>query len=152
MRYLKITALLIITLLAASSSRGQEVTPEFQKLMEVDIVAFGGVGFAGRISEAELAFQKVLAQDQAVEMFKRLAAQAKPAGQVYALYGLYLKDKEVFRQQLTQVRSGLKKDQKILVQAGCTITAEDAHDVVKKTESGVYVDSYMRQMGIIKKK
>ena len=152
MRYLKIIALAMVTLLATSDSRGQELSPELQKLMEVDIVAFGGVGFAGRISEAEIAFQKILAHDQAVEMFNRLTAEAKPAGQVYALYGLYLKDREAFKQRLTQVRAGIKKDQKILVQTGCTITSEDADEVIKKTESDIYNSIYLQHLGITKKK
>jgi len=138
MRWLKAMALIGAMLMAAGDSRGQEAATHYQVLVNAEILAFGGVGFAARISDTEVAFQKIMAEDHAVETFSKLLAEAKRGGQVYALIGLYAKDRRAFARQVKLFKAGLAKDEKIMIWTGCTILPEDARDVIKRIESGSY--------------
>ena len=64
MRWLKAMALMVIALLAAGETRGQEATPQYRTLLNAGIFAFGGVGFAGRIrrprSHSERSWPKIM--------------------------------------------------------------------------------------------
>ena len=118
MRWLKATALIITAFLAAGDTRGQEAAPHYQTLVNAEILAVGGVGFAARISDTEIAFQKILAEDHAVETFSKLLTQAKRGGQVYALIGLYVKDRKAFGREAKLFRASLAKDEQIMTQTG----------------------------------
>ncbi|HVF90020.1 MAG TPA: hypothetical protein VNH22_08125 [Blastocatellia bacterium] len=151
MRWLKVVTLAATALMAASNSGGQDASPDYQRLLDVGVFAFGGVGFAGTISEGEAAFRKILVEDHAVETFARVLSQGgKREAQVYALCGLYVRDHKAFKQQASQLKSGLPKGQTIMVQTGCTIMPEDARDVIKRIESGDY-DMFLGQPDSLKK-
>src|SRR5262245_34276007 len=65
-----------------------EVDLACQELLEVKVFAFGGVGFAGTISEGENAFRTVAADTDAVQLFKTVLTNGTPAGRLNALCGI----------------------------------------------------------------
>jgi hypothetical protein len=59
-----------------------------QELMTVNVFAFGGVGFAGTISQGEKAFRTLAADPDAVRLFRGILTHGSLAGRLYALCGI----------------------------------------------------------------
>lgn len=78
----------------------------------------GGVGFAGTISSAETALRALLKTPDAVTECKKLVSDATPAGKLYGLLGLKLKDPKAFEEAFPAF-----KDSKTAVStaAGCML-------------------------------
>ncbi|MFD0892746.1 hypothetical protein KBB96_15090 [Luteolibacter ambystomatis] len=60
--------------------------------------AIGGVGIAGTTSPAESALRALLNRPDAVAECKKLVSDATPAGKLYGLLGLKLKDAKAFEE------------------------------------------------------
>ncbi|MEO0858598.1 MAG: hypothetical protein AAFY55_17270 [Bacteroidota bacterium] len=68
----------------------------FALLLNTRTFASSHVGFAGMPSEQYEAFNTLLRRPDAPEVFRALLRRAYPAGQLYALSGLYLTDRTAF--------------------------------------------------------
>ena len=92
--------------------------------------AFQGiaVGYAGGISIGVLAMQDLLQEPQAVEAFTQLTSEATPEGQLYALCGLRLTDRQRYEALLPAYRADRRNV--AVNRAGCIIAAESMGDVV----------------------
>jgi hypothetical protein len=111
----------------------------YEQLLHAPIFSIGPVGFAAQTSESELALNLLLNEKEAVAVLKDLLANATTlAGRMYALYGLYVKDREVFKQELKRYKAERGMEGVVATQSGCIIMPEKEEVVVKKIERGQY--------------
>ncbi|MBX7224173.1 MAG: hypothetical protein K1Y36_29940 [Blastocatellia bacterium] len=106
----------------------------FTTLLQAKTFAMGGVGVAGTTSAEEKALRELLGSKQSVAVFNTLLEQAQPAGKIYALLGLSVKDQKAFlsaKNQITNLGN-------IQVMSGCLVADESAPSLVEKIEKGVY--------------
>ena len=107
------------------------------RLSEVDVFAFGGVGFAGQTSKGEIDFRLVLSQPSPVALsaLEKLYATGNPQARSYALFGIRKIKPSRFKELLTSAEAS--KD-KVDVMRGCIITHELLRDVAKQIDHGVW--------------
>jgi hypothetical protein len=60
------------------------------------------IGFAGSPSAEACAFAMVMRQPDATQLFQTLIGRARKAGQMYALSGLYLRDRDLFAKEVVR--------------------------------------------------
>jgi hypothetical protein len=108
------------------------------ELLQASIFSLGPVGFAALRSESESALRTLLEEKEAIAALKDLLSNATKEGKMYALYGLYLKDQEVFRQELERYKASQVSGNMINTQSGCPIMPESEDVVVTKIETGQY--------------
>jgi hypothetical protein len=101
--------------------------------------ALGGIGVAGTISAGERALREVLKQPDAVTELEALLPNASPAGKLYALLGLRVRDRAACGRALEKYRA---LDAKVETARGCILQHESFRDLVKEIESGQY-DSFL---------
>jgi hypothetical protein len=97
--------------------------------------ALGGVGVAGTISVGERALREVLKQPDAVTRLEAMLPGASPAGKLYALLGLRIRDHAAYQRALEKCRS---TDAKVETARGCMLSQESFRDLVKEIERGQY--------------
>ena len=97
--------------------------------------AMGGVGVAGTMSGGERALREILNKPDAVEQLEALASAASPAGKLYALLGLRLRDGAAYQRALAKCRT---IDAKVETARGCLLTQESFRDLLKEIERGQY--------------
>jgi hypothetical protein len=97
--------------------------------------ALGGVGVAGTMSAGERALREVLKQPDAVARLEALLPGASPAGKLYALLGLRIRDRAAYQRALEKCRS---TDSKVETARGCMLSQESFRDLVKEIERGQY--------------
>jgi hypothetical protein len=101
--------------------------------------ALGGVGVAGTMSAGERALREVLKQPDAVARLEALLPNASPAGKLYALLGLRIRDRAAYERALEKYRS---TDAAVETARGCMLSHEPFRDLVKEIERGQY-DSFL---------
>ena len=97
--------------------------------------ALGGVGVAGTMSAGERALREVLRKPDAVAQLEALLPNASPAGKLYALLGLRIRDHAAYERALEKCRS---VDAKVETARGCMLDTESFRDLVKEIERGQY--------------
>ena len=97
--------------------------------------AFGGVGVAGQTSTGEFAFQAVLRDRSARQLFKAVYLQGTGEGKLYALCGIRVKDLNGFERFASPLVS---TNAEVTTQSGCTVRHERAADVLKRIREGFY--------------
>jgi hypothetical protein len=97
--------------------------------------ALGGVGVAGTMSAGERALREVLKQPDAVARLEAMLPGASPAGKLYALLGLRIRDHAAYERALEKCRS---TDAKVETARGCMLSQESFRDLVKEIERGQY--------------
>jgi hypothetical protein len=97
--------------------------------------ALGGVGVAGTMSEGERALREVLKEPDAIARLENALPNSSPAGQLYALLGLRLRDRPAFQRALEKCRTN---DTKVQTMRGCILQEESFRDLVKQIEHGDY--------------
>jgi len=97
--------------------------------------ALGGVGVAGTMSAGERALREVLKQPDAVMRLEAMLPGASPAGKLYALLGLRIRDRAAYQRALEKCRS---TDSKVETARGCMLSQESFRDLVKEIERGQY--------------
>ena len=108
-------------------------------LQEAASFALGGVGVAGTMSEGERALREVLKEPDAVARLERALPNASPAGQLYALLGLRLRDRAAYQRALEKYRAN---DASVQTMRGCLLQQESFRELVKQIERGDY-DSFL---------
>ncbi len=99
------------------------------------MTSFGGdVGIAGDTPESVFAFRRLLEMDDAGALFGRLLEEAMPAGQLYALCGLYFADPPAFQRALPRFR---ESDVDVETVSGCIVFEVKIADLVWSPESRV---------------
>jgi hypothetical protein len=107
------------------------------RLSTVERFAFGGVGFAGVISEGETDFKFLLAQPKptALNAFERLYAIGNPQGKSYALSGLKKLAPERFAELIA--KRG-KSSEEVEVMRGCNVFHQPFPEVAKQIARGKF--------------
>jgi hypothetical protein len=129
--------LVVVALLFLGTNRSGagESGPAEAVLEKAAMFALGGIGVAGTMSPGERALREVLANPNAVSRMKRLVTNATPAGRLYALLGLRIKDRALYNRVIQEVRP---VDAKVETARGCMISQESFGDLVKEIERGQY--------------
>lgn len=104
-------------------------------LEKASMFALGGIGVAGTMSPGERALREIFATRDAVARMERLLTTATPAGQLYALLGLRLKDRALYNRVVQQLRP---TDAKVETARGCMLSQDPFGDLVKEIERGQY--------------
>ena len=101
--------------------------------------ALGGVGVAGTMSAGERALREILNNPDAVSRLEALLPNASPAGKLYAILGLRVRDRAAYERALEKFRA---TDAKVETARGCMLGHESFGDLVKEIERGEY-DSFL---------
>jgi hypothetical protein len=104
-------------------------------LARENVFALGGVGVAGTMSSGEKDLRAVLKEAGAVQQLQSLLRNASPAGQLYALLGLRLRDRPAFEQAVPAFR---KRSDTVSTMHGCIMMKEKMDSVVQQIEHGNY--------------
>jgi hypothetical protein len=118
--------LLAVRPIAAEADGGLQSTGSF---------ALGGVGVAGTMSAGERALRELLKNPDAVARLEALLPSASPAGKLYALLGLRIRDRAAYERALEKCRT---TDATVETARGCMLSREPFRDLVKEIERGQY--------------
>ena len=118
-------------------------TPEQagEQLVKVRAFAFGGVGFAGTISEGERAWRIILTSPDALKLFRSTLSTGTTEAKLYALCGIRQLDKPSFPALAKPV---LDANPQVTTMAGCSLTHEPAASVIQRIAAGQY-DQHFKQ-------
>jgi hypothetical protein len=108
-------------------------------LRKTELFALGGIGVAGSMSEGERALREVLNESGVTARLEKLLSDASPAGQLYALLGLRVRDRAAYERALGKLRT---TNAKVHTARGCMLSEESFGDLVKEIERGLY-DSFL---------
>lgn len=112
----------------------------YERLASADVFAIGPVGIAGTTSDQELALRTLLAERQATAALASLAQSATPAGRLYGLAGLSVKD----RARVHALARGLDGGTEVNELSGCIMGKVRAADILGRIERGEYVEALKR--------
>jgi len=111
-------------------------------LHNVGSFALGGVGVAGTMSAGEATLREILKKPDAVTRLEALMPGASPAGKLYILLGLHLRDRAAYARALEKLQN---LDLKVETARGCMISQESFRDLVKEIERGQYDAALTRE-------
>ena len=121
-----------------ASSLTENGRESYNRLLHSEAFAIGGVGLAGSTSPYELALRALLKETQAVPALESLLQNATTEGKMYAFFGLYLSNREVFRAWAQRYKDDKALEGLVLTQAGCMLVAERQQAVLSNIEAGLY--------------
>jgi hypothetical protein len=130
-----LVAVVALLFLGTNRSPAAESGPAEAVLEKAAMFALGGIGVAGTMSPGERALREVLANPNAVSRMERLLSNATPAGRLYALLGLRIKDRPLYNRVIQELRA---TDAKVETARGCMLSQESFGDLVKEIERGQY--------------
>lgn len=122
-----------VTVSAAAVSSASSI------LRKTGSFALGGVGVAGTMSEGERALREVLKQSDAVAQLEVLLPEASGPGQLYALLGLRVRDRDAYRRALAKYG---QRDASVQTMRGCILQQEPFNTLAKQIDHGDY-DSFL---------
>jgi len=131
-----------ILILLVPCTRSEQSAPDAM-LRKTGLFALGGIGVAGTMSEGERALRDVLKESDGPARLEKLLADASPAGQLYALLGLRLRDRAAYARALEKLRT---TDAKVQTARGCILQQESFGDLVKEIERGQYDNFLAREL------
>jgi len=140
-RFLSVVACVSLLGLAPSVDANEDASRASVSLARENAFALGGVGVAGSMSSGETDLRAVLKEADAVQQLKSLLQNASPAGQLYALLGLRLRDRPAYEQALPEFR---QRSDVISTMHGCILMKERMDAIVKQIEHGDYDTSLTR--------
>lgn len=121
--------------LASSVCADEDASRAASSLARETAFALGGVGVAGSMSSGESDLRAVLKEADAVQQLQSLLKRASPAGQLYALLGLRLRDRPSYEQALPAFR---KRSDVVSTMHGCILMKEKMDSIVHQIEHGDY--------------
>jgi len=133
--------LALLTPLASSICANEAASGAASSLSRENVFALGGVGVAGTMSSGEKDLRAVLKEADAVQQLQSLLKTASPAGQLYALLGLRLRDRPAYEQAVPALR---KRSDAVSTMHGCIIMKEKMDSIVHQIEHGDYDTSLTR--------
>ena len=122
-------------------TRSDQSTPD-ATLRKTTLFALGGIGVAGTMSEGERGLREVLKESDVPARLEKLLSDASPAGQLYALLGLRLRDRTAYERALAKLRT---TNAKVQTARGCILQKESFGDLVKEIERGQYDNFFARE-------
>jgi hypothetical protein len=130
-----------VLFLLTPSARSEQSSPD-ATLRKTDLFALGGIGVAGTMSEGERALREVLKESDVAVRLEKLLSDASPAGKLYALLGLRLRDRAAYQRALEKLRT---TNAKVQTARGCILQQESFGDLVKEIERGQYDNFLARE-------
>jgi hypothetical protein len=91
------------------------------------------------MSEGERALREVLKATDAVARLENALPNSSPAGQLYALLGLRLRDRAAYQRAVEKYQANSAKVQTM---RGCILQQESFRELIKQIEHGDY-DSFL---------
>lgn len=127
----------------------------YQTLLQAQIFNIGGVGWGLEITREEQALRRLLASRNRIESFQRLLSEGNPEGQLYALYGLYRADPELFKQEVERLGREVGPQErwegmefiergKIRTARGCIIFREERQKTIERMMNGEFDRAFRR--------
>jgi hypothetical protein len=106
-----------------------------KRLAGVRRFAFGGVGFAGVISDGETDLKFILSQpsSDALALLARLYADGNPQAKAYALAGIMKLSGRKYRELLAGAKASLDP---VEIMRGCVVTRETLRQVAEEIDAG----------------
>jgi hypothetical protein len=129
-------------LLSIGFVHGAERSDAEAVLGKTSLFALGGIGVAGTMSEGERALRELLKESDLLARLEKLVTNASPAGQLYALLGLRLRDRAAYQRALEKLRT---TDAKVQTARGCVLQQESFRDLLKEIERGQYDNFLARE-------
>ena len=130
-----------ILILWVPFARSEQSAPD-ATLRKTELFALGGIGVAGTMSEGERALREVLNESEVTARLEKLLSDASPAGQLYALLGLRVRDRAAYERALGKLRT---TNAKVHTARGCMLSEELFSDLVKEIERGLYDNFLARE-------
>ena len=129
----------LLVLFCAVAPAQDALSAAVKNMRDLGVFAFGGVGFAGKISQGEIDFRVIQTQPAPVALasFEKVFATGDPAAKSYALAGIRQLDGNRFR-ELLQSLSG--SQERVLTMQGCIVEKRKLVDVAKAIDAGNYND------------
>jgi hypothetical protein len=94
------------------------------------------------MSAGERALREILKEPDAVARLEKMLPAALPAGQLYGLLGLRVRDRAAYQRALEKYRT---RDATVETARGCMLQQESFRDVIKEIEQGNYDSSLARE-------
>lgn len=113
----------------------QTVEAAFERLTNVGLFAFGGVGFAGATSPGEKDYKVILSRPSAMADFERLYSSGNIMAKCYALVAMRRLSPRRFR-ELAQPLHNSKEE--VATMHGCIMSREPLGVTINQIESGGY--------------
>jgi hypothetical protein len=132
MRLWIITALLLA---AAAAQSGGSSDSTFERLAKVDRFAFGGIGYAGVISQGEKDYKVIFSRASAMADFERLLLVGNSQAKGYALVGIRALGPSRFKELSHSMRDSKEG---LLTEKGCIVSHEPLGVVLNRIEAGEY--------------
>ena len=129
-------------LASAEFSRAEKQLASEAVLQKTGMFALGGIGVAGTMSEGERALREILKEPDATARLAKLLSNGSPAGKLYALLGLRIRDRAASERALEKCRA---LDAKIETARGCILSQESFRDLLKEIERGQYDNFLTRE-------
>lgn len=129
----------VLFLLCAGFVQAEQRSDADAVLRKISSFALGGVGVVGSMSEGERALREILKESDATARLEGALPNASPAGQLYALLGLRLRDRAAYQRGLEKYGGNSAT---IQTMRGCILQKESFRELVKQIEHGDY-DSFL---------
>ena len=127
----------------------------FQAVSRAKIFNLGGFGIILGQTTEEKAFRAILSSPDSELLFNRLLGEGNGEGQLYALYGLYLRDRDTFKTQAARLKQDdgpparweqytyIEKG-KVLVGIGCVSSEQERKTVIQMMEQGDFDEAFKK--------
>ena len=131
------TAGLVSMLILLSGCAHVEPKPinEYDVIRKTRLFSIGRITDAGVLSDAEIAFRALLEDPAGKEQFRQLLSTATPAGQLYGLLGLRLRDKRAFEAAAPRY---LASHTEVSTMEGCSAGTAQTKDIARKISIGYF--------------
>src|SRR5688500_12852569 len=127
--------LVVALILSAGGVCVSAATPHLER---TQLFALGGICKDGRMSDGERALRAILRKPDATAQLEAMLLRASPAGRLYALLGLRLRNRALYARAL---RTLPREDAQVAVMRGGIIRAASFHAVVSEIQRGKYDSS-----------
>ena len=125
--------LLVAALILSTGGVGASAAPP--PLERTKLFALGGIYQDGRMSDGERALRAILRKSNATAQLEAMLVRASPAGRLYALLGLRLRDRAVYARAL---RTLPREDAQVAVMRGGIVRRASFQAVVTEIKHGKY--------------
>jgi hypothetical protein len=133
--------------------RNTPAAQAYVQLRQASMFSLGGVGYAAMLTAEEKAFHVILNSPIAIPQFQRLLKEATPEGQLYAVYGLYLKDPQLFQPAAARLKLDgdpparsekfiFRGKGKIRFGNGCVMYDSDRNEIIERMAKGEFDQAF----------
>ena len=109
--------------------------PIVDRMAQVNLFAFGGVGFAGVISEGERDYRLILSRPSAADDFEKLFARGSLEAKCYALVAMHTLNFEKFKTLSSTLRPSRST---VTTMRGCIMSRQTPAALIERIVAGEY--------------